>query len=88
MKSNKWLFATIAVIIWSVLGSVSLAAQPGAYHFGFKKSVDGRLPSIDEEGFKSILTKHGALFLGDTNKKELFLTFDNGYQKWPHSSNS
>ncbi|MFC4779625.1 delta-lactam-biosynthetic de-N-acetylase [Paenibacillus sp. GCM10023252] len=55
-------------------------AQPGAYHFGFKKSVNGQLPSINEEGFKPILTKHGALFLGDTTKKELFLTFDNGYE--------
>lgn len=55
-------------------------AQPNAFHFGFKKSVDGRLPSIDEEGFKPIITKHGALFLGDTKKKELFMTFDNGYE--------
>ncbi|WP_223830156.1 delta-lactam-biosynthetic de-N-acetylase [Paenibacillus arenilitoris] len=56
------------------------AEGPGAYHFGFKKSVNGQLPSIDEEGFKGIVTKHGALFLGDTSKKELFLTFDNGYE--------
>lgn len=55
-------------------------AAPGAYHFGFKKSVNGSLPSIDEEGFKPVITKNGALFLGDTNKKELFLTFDNGYE--------
>ncbi|MNZ83738.1 Peptidoglycan-N-acetylmuramic acid deacetylase PdaA precursor [compost metagenome] len=38
------------------------------------------MPSIDEEGFKDIIVKHGALFTGDTNKKELFLTFDNGYE--------
>ncbi|MHA6483193.1 delta-lactam-biosynthetic de-N-acetylase [Paenibacillus sp. strain BS8-2] len=55
-------------------------AAPGAYHFGFKKSVNGSLPSIDEEGFKPVITKNGALFLGDTSKKELFLTFDNGYE--------
>ena len=54
-------------------------ASPGAYHFGFKKSVNGSLPSIDEEGFDQ-LSKHGALFLGDATKKELFLTFDNGYE--------
>ncbi|GEN34091.1 MULTISPECIES: delta-lactam-biosynthetic de-N-acetylase [Aneurinibacillus] len=50
------------------------------YHFGFKKSKNGQLPSIDEEGFKDILVKHGAIFLGDTTKKELYLTFDNGYE--------
>ncbi|WP_168122152.1 delta-lactam-biosynthetic de-N-acetylase [Paenibacillus sp. HB172176] len=56
------------------------SAQPNAYHFGFKKSERGELPSIDEEGFKPLLEKHGALFLGDTAKKDLYLTFDNGYE--------
>jgi peptidoglycan-N-acetylmuramic acid deacetylase len=56
------------------------AAGQGPFHFGFKKSVEGRLPSIDQEGFKDILQKHNAIFLGDTAKKELYLTFDNGYE--------
>lgn len=51
-----------------------------SYHFGFKKSKNGQLASIDQEGFKDIVQKHGAIFLGDTTKKELFLTFDNGYE--------
>ncbi|WP_124332467.1 delta-lactam-biosynthetic de-N-acetylase [Paenibacillus macerans] len=50
------------------------------HHFGFKKSVNGSLPSINEEGFKEIVDKHGAIFLGDTSRKDLFLTFDNGYE--------
>ncbi|GAX91680.1 delta-lactam-biosynthetic de-N-acetylase [Effusibacillus lacus] len=50
------------------------------FHFGFKKSKNGELPSIAQEGFQEILKKHGAIFLGDTTKKELFLTFDNGYE--------
>ncbi|WP_084134537.1 delta-lactam-biosynthetic de-N-acetylase [Paenibacillus harenae] len=60
--------------------AAAFAQQPGVFHFGFKKSVNGQLPSIDEEGFKGIVTQHGALFLGDTSKKELYLTFDNGYE--------
>ncbi|WP_438350074.1 delta-lactam-biosynthetic de-N-acetylase [Paenibacillus sp. FA6] len=55
-------------------------ADQRPYHFGFKKSKDGQLPSINEEGFKSILQKHEAIFLGDTNQKEIYLTFDNGYE--------
>lgn len=50
------------------------------YHFGFKKSKNGQPASIDQEGFKDIIEKHGAIFLGDTTKKELYLTFDNGYE--------
>jgi peptidoglycan-N-acetylmuramic acid deacetylase len=51
-----------------------------AYHFGFKRSKNGQLPSIDEEGFKPLLQDNGAIFLGDTTQKELYLTFDNGYE--------
>ncbi|WP_166239966.1 delta-lactam-biosynthetic de-N-acetylase [Paenibacillus turpanensis] len=54
------------------------ADQP--FHFGFKKSKNGQPASIDQEGFKAILEKNGAIFTGDPNKKELFLTFDNGYE--------
>lgn len=80
MKSKISLW-TLLIVIWcTVLVPSSAWAQPGPFHFGFKKSVNGRLPSIDEEGFKDIITKHGALFLGDTSKKDLFLTFDNGYE--------
>lgn len=74
------LSAALALVAAVVAAPAALEAQPGVFHFGFKKSVDGKLPSIDEEGFKPIITKHGALFLGDTSRKELFLTFDNGYE--------
>ncbi|NIK76878.1 peptidoglycan-N-acetylmuramic acid deacetylase [Paenibacillus castaneae] len=80
MKRKISITTLLIVIGCCLLFVSSVLAQPGAYHFGFKKSVDGRLPSIDEEGFKDIIMKHGALFLGDTNKKDLFLTFDNGYE--------
>jgi peptidoglycan-N-acetylmuramic acid deacetylase len=64
-------------------GTDRLAAswsETAPFHFGFKKSKNGQLPSIAEEGFMPILKKHGAVFLGDTGKKELYLTFDNGYE--------
>ncbi|WP_116189117.1 delta-lactam-biosynthetic de-N-acetylase [Paenibacillus taihuensis] len=60
--------------------NATVAPTGGPYHFGFKKSVGGALPSIKEEGFQPILEQHGAIFLGDTKQKELYLTFDNGYE--------
>ncbi|RCX16660.1 peptidoglycan-N-acetylmuramic acid deacetylase [Fontibacillus phaseoli] len=60
--------------------STSAVSADVPYHFGFKRSVGGQLPSINEEGFKEIVDKHGAIFLGDTSRKDLFLTFDNGYE--------
>lgn len=56
------------------------ASENRPYHFGFKRSVNGQLPSINEEGFKPIIDRYDAVFTGDTSRKELFLTFDNGYE--------
>lgn len=80
-------FVIILAVFGLVLAGVSYPAVPAVaasadvpYHFGFKKSVGGQLPSINEEGFKEIVDKHEAIFLGDTSSKDLFLTFDNGYE--------
>jgi peptidoglycan-N-acetylmuramic acid deacetylase len=65
-------------ILWGSSPIWAYETQP--YHFGFKKSKGGQLPSIAQEGFMAALQKHGAIFLGDTEKKEIYLTFDNGYE--------
>lgn len=71
----------IALIIATQTQPVSYAATGDkVFHFGFKKSKQGKLPSISEEGFEPLLNRHEALFLGNTSKKVLYLTFDNGYE--------
>lgn len=70
----------IALTITAVPADVTTGAGQSPYHFGFKRSKNGSMPSIDQEGFKAILQKHEAIFLGDTSQKELYLTFDNGYE--------
>jgi peptidoglycan-N-acetylmuramic acid deacetylase len=76
----------LPIIFWTVsicflYVSIPASAQGNQpYHFGFKKSKEGKLPSIAEEGFMDMLQKHEAIFLGNTEKKELYLTFDNGYE--------
>ncbi|PZE22914.1 delta-lactam-biosynthetic de-N-acetylase [Paenibacillus xerothermodurans] len=74
-KSTAWL------MLLALLVCIPAYAQTaGPYHFGFKKSKGGELPSIAQEGFMSMLERHHAIFLGDTEQKELYLTFDNGYE--------
>lgn len=63
-----------------LLPGQAAAATDQTYHFGFKKSRGGEPASIDQEGFKPILDKHGAIYIGNTERKELYLTFDNGYE--------
>ncbi len=80
MKRHIVVLALLALsILWFPLHAAE-ASRDVPYHYGFKKSRNGALPSIDQEGFKDMLKKHGAIFLGDTSKKELYLTFDNGYE--------
>jgi delta-lactam-biosynthetic de-N-acetylase len=68
------------VILLSAMQMSAVHADGGVYHFGFKKSVNGQPPSIDEEGFKGLLARYGAVFTGDMGAPELYLTFDNGYE--------
>lgn len=60
--------------------AAAVTAGERAYHFGFKKSRGGQPASIDQEGFKPLLEKYGAVFQGKPDDKSLYLTFDNGYE--------
>ncbi len=75
----------VSLLMCTVMAPFSLHAADAIYggdpfHFGFKKSRNQQLASINEEGFKGIIQKNEAIFLGDVTKKELYLTFDNGYE--------
>ncbi|MBD8497223.1 delta-lactam-biosynthetic de-N-acetylase [Paenibacillus arenosi] len=70
----------VIAILTAAYGVTVQAATSPTFHFGFKKSKNGQLPSIDEEGFKGVIEKHGSVFLGNTRSKTLYLTFDNGYE--------
>jgi len=74
------LFAVLLPAHLAGLSEAALAAGDQTYHFGFKKSRNGEPASIDQEGFKPLLEKHGAFYIGDTESKALYLTFDNGYE--------
>ncbi|MBN3526901.1 delta-lactam-biosynthetic de-N-acetylase [Paenibacillus apiarius] len=78
---KRYVISSLLVVMLAMtVGFSAYAYENHAYHFGFKRSQNGQLPSIDQEGFKPIIDKYGAIFLGDTGKKVLYLTFDNGYE--------
>ena len=72
--------ATILLFVSIFLLNSAIASGNESYNFGFKKSKEGNPASISQEGYLDILKKYDAIFLGDINKKELYLTFDNGYE--------
>nr|WP_233523048.1 delta-lactam-biosynthetic de-N-acetylase [Peribacillus saganii] len=61
--------------------SVHTAAEPSnaSLHWGFKKSSNGQ-PADAGSFYERILEKHGAVYKGDPSKKDIYLTFDNGYE--------
>ncbi|WP_138495666.1 delta-lactam-biosynthetic de-N-acetylase [Paenibacillus pinistramenti] len=89
---KRWMLALAALLVGFGMifpqkgalasASTSASAPPSdrTFHFGFKRAENGQLPSINEEGFKEIIDRNQAVFLGDTNQKEIYLTFDNGYE--------
>jgi peptidoglycan-N-acetylmuramic acid deacetylase len=80
--NKRIMYKSLIVSLLSVflLAQAAFAEQDKPYHFGFKKSKNGAPASIDQEGFKAILEKHGSIFLGDASTQSLYLTFDNGYE--------
>jgi len=50
-----------------------------AINWGIKRSTDGK-PAEAGKAWDDLLAKYGAFYKADPNKKELYLTFDNGYE--------
>lgn len=49
-------------------------------HYWFLNKSDNHQPAQTSPQFVEWLDKYGGFYLGDTDKKELYLTFDNGYE--------
>lgn len=47
--------------------------------WGISRKPDNRPPDADP-GAPALLSKYGAMYIGDTSKKEIYLTFDEGYE--------
>ncbi len=47
--------------------------------WGIARKKDNQIPDADP-GAPELLKKYGGLYLGDKNKKEIYLTFDEGYE--------
>lgn len=80
MKRLSKFTILISTFLLLFTSNLSVAYGKDAYNFGFKKSKNGHPASIAQEGYLDILQDHGSIFLGDIKKKELYLTFDNGYE--------
>lgn len=49
-----------------------------AYGWGYKKGSNNQAPEVGKYG--EILKEHGGYYLDDSSEKNIYLTFDNGYE--------
>ncbi|CAM3949307.1 delta-lactam-biosynthetic de-N-acetylase [Mesobacillus zeae] len=73
------LIAAIAMIVpgYSTQAHAEYSNKP--IHWGFKKAKEGRQADAGKP-LEKILEKHGAVYKGSPERKEIYLTFDNGYE--------
>ncbi len=77
---KKWaIWLLVCVIILSFVPASAEAVSNKAIHWGVKRSENHKPPSAGKE-LDQLLAKYDAFYLGNPNKKEIYLTFDNGYE--------
>ncbi|MDC2865415.1 MULTISPECIES: delta-lactam-biosynthetic de-N-acetylase [unclassified Bacillus (in: firmicutes)] len=79
MKRN-WLYIGIIFSIMMVLVPASVLAYVNTpNHWGIPRAKN-EIPPDAGQKFTELLQKNGGFYLGDTKKKDIYLTFDNGYE--------
>jgi len=67
------------LLFFSFFSCASAAVSNHPIHWGFQKNNNHQPPDAGKE-WSELLNKYGAFYLGDPSKKEIYLTFDNGYE--------
>lgn len=80
---NRLLRILLPILIFlAYSGSVQAADERisnRSLFWGFQKKGNHQTPEIGLL-YESLLEKYGSFFVGDTTKKNIYLTFDNGYE--------
>jgi peptidoglycan-N-acetylmuramic acid deacetylase len=80
MMKQKWIsFGLLIVILTAIVPSAVFAYSNAANHWGIPRNKNEVSPDAGKE-FTSIIEKYDSFYLGDTRKKDIYLTFDNGYE--------
>ncbi|WP_456276772.1 delta-lactam-biosynthetic de-N-acetylase [Bacillus sp. AK128] len=80
IKKTGCILFVLALILVPSFSQVQATTYSNAKtHWGFKKSVDHKPPSAGKQ-LDELLAEYNSFYLGDTSKKEIYLTFDNGYE--------
>lgn len=73
------LLVFLALVFFSFPQETIQANSNKEYHWSFNRQPNNQ-PSTTEPIYEELLTKFGGFYIGNTDKKEVYLTFDNGYE--------
>ncbi|WP_044894963.1 delta-lactam-biosynthetic de-N-acetylase [Bacillus alveayuensis] len=79
MKKVAAVLSLLLIFGYTIISYQVSAISNKAIHWGFKRSENHEPPSAGKE-LDDLLAKYDAFYLGNTSKKEIYLTFDNGYE--------
>ncbi|SHG76505.1 delta-lactam-biosynthetic de-N-acetylase [Ornithinibacillus halophilus] len=77
MKKIVTIVSTL-IFLFSLSVGVS-ETQASGYGWGYKKNKNHEVPDIGK--YKQILEEYGSYYVDDSGEKNVYLTFDNGYEQ-------
>lgn len=72
------ILVTIIVFLAFFGGSINAEASNG-FGWGYKKNADHQIPEVGK--YQEVLEKYGAYYADFSGEKNIYLTFDNGYEQ-------
>lgn len=78
-KKYQLIFITTIIILLLLHTPAVHGISNQAIHWGFKKAKNEQPAEAGKE-WDELIKKYGAFYKGDPNKKDIYLTFDNGYE--------
>ncbi|WP_100406376.1 delta-lactam-biosynthetic de-N-acetylase [Bacillus solitudinis] len=79
LRKTTLLAPLILMYLFCCLATDAFGYENKTYNWSFKPEKDNK-PVTTEPHYLELLEKHSSFFIGDTSKKEIYLTFDNGYE--------
>ena len=82
MKKTITILSIIAIVLalTSIAFDFNARAEDSSLKaWGFKKAAEGQTPSVPQK-IQDTLWQNGSFWIGNTNEKKLYLTFDCGYE--------
>lgn len=76
MKRHLKLVSVLVILAFFLFTQHTMAA---GYGWGYKRNTDHQIPDIGK--YNEILKKYGAYYADDSGDKDIYLTFDNGYEE-------